>query len=143
MMSRPGMLLRSGSSREENKMLLPFPLSAIRFYSTKPVLLQGESLLYPTPFLILRQKSRPSTTKKEIVQVKRKIAGPLGRPRMLCKKDQALCTNMPPERMLTFASQVAGIGCRALGARAGLPHITDPRLRPLLVNEPQNMATLL
>ncbi|XP_016569498.1 sulfofructose kinase isoform X1 [Capsicum annuum] len=55
----------------------------------------------------------------------------------------ALCTNMPPERMLTFASQVAGIGCRALGARAGLPHITDPRLRPLLVNDPQNMATLL
>ncbi|XP_055821264.1 uncharacterized protein LOC129889831 isoform X2 [Solanum dulcamara] len=51
----------------------------------------------------------------------------------------ALCANMPPERMLTFASQVAGIGCRALGARAGLPHLTDPRLRPFLMNE----ATLL
>lgn len=74
---------------------------------------------------------------------------------------------MPPERMLTFASQVvsrlqlcfgliqivnvreanlgivgllqAGIGCRALGARAGLPHLTDPRLRPFLMN----VATLL
>ncbi|XP_059275908.1 uncharacterized protein LOC132030344 [Lycium ferocissimum] len=55
----------------------------------------------------------------------------------------ALCANMPPERMLTFASQVAGIGCRALGARAGLPHLTDPRLRPFLVNDPQNVATLL
>ncbi|KAH0751896.1 hypothetical protein KY285_005044 [Solanum tuberosum] len=31
--------------------------SATRFYLTKPVLLQGESLLYPTPFLITRQKS--------------------------------------------------------------------------------------
>ncbi|KAK4338223.1 hypothetical protein RND71_042710 [Anisodus tanguticus] len=55
----------------------------------------------------------------------------------------SLCANMPPERMLTFASQVAGIGCRALGARAGLPHLTDPRLRPFLVNDPQNVATLL
>ncbi|XP_006355416.1 LOW QUALITY PROTEIN: ribokinase-like [Solanum tuberosum] len=40
----------------------------------------------------------------------------------------ALCANMPPERMLPFASQVAAIGCRALGARAGLPQLTDPRL---------------
>ncbi|XP_069144700.1 uncharacterized protein [Solanum lycopersicum] len=55
----------------------------------------------------------------------------------------ALCANMPPERMLPFASQVAGIGCRALGARAGLPQLTDPRLKPFLVNDPQNVATLL
>lgn len=55
----------------------------------------------------------------------------------------ALCANMPSERMLTFASQVAGIGCRALGARAGLPRLTDPRLRPFLVSDPQNVATLL
>ncbi|XP_016471152.1 uncharacterized protein LOC107793340 isoform X2 [Nicotiana tabacum] len=55
----------------------------------------------------------------------------------------ALCANMPPEKMLPFASQVAGIGCRALGARAGLPHLADPRLRPFSVNDPQNVATLL
>ncbi|CAA0806770.1 pfkB-like carbohydrate kinase family protein [Striga hermonthica] len=45
----------------------------------------------------------------------------------------ALCTNMPPEKMLTLASQVAGIGCRALGARTGLPRHTDSRLSPFLV----------
>lgn len=39
-----------------------------------------------------------------------------------------LCTGMPPEKMLPFAAQVAGCGCRALGARSGLPHRTDPRL---------------
>ncbi|WMV43578.1 hypothetical protein MTR67_036963 [Solanum verrucosum] len=55
----------------------------------------------------------------------------------------ALCANMPPERMLPFASQVAAIGCRALGARAGLPQLTDPRLKPFLLNDPQNVATLL
>ncbi|KAG5592861.1 hypothetical protein H5410_043375 [Solanum commersonii] len=55
----------------------------------------------------------------------------------------ALCANMPPERMLPFASQVAAIGCRALGARAGLPQLTDPRLKPFLWNDPQNVATLL
>ncbi|KAH0643044.1 hypothetical protein KY290_034646 [Solanum tuberosum] len=41
----------------------------------------------------------------------------------------ALCANMAPERMLPYASQVAAIGCRALGARAGLPQLTDPRLK--------------
>ncbi|KAK4728477.1 hypothetical protein R3W88_021465 [Solanum pinnatisectum] len=55
----------------------------------------------------------------------------------------ALCANMPPERMLPFASQVAAIGCRVLGARAGLPQLTDPRLKPFLLNDPQNVATLL
>ncbi|OIT38542.1 PREDICTED: ribokinase-like [Nicotiana attenuata] len=44
----------------------------------------------------------------------------------------SLCANLPPERMLTFAAQVAAIGCRALGARAGLPHLRDPRLQPFL-----------
>ncbi|KAH0648622.1 hypothetical protein KY285_033870 [Solanum tuberosum] len=44
----------------------------------------------------------------------------------------SLCANFPPEKMLMFASQVAAIGCRALGARAGLPHLTDPRLSPFL-----------
>ncbi|CAO2162827.1 unnamed protein product [Urochloa humidicola] len=39
-----------------------------------------------------------------------------------------LCTGMPPERMLPFAAQVAGCGCRGLGARSSLPHRTDPRL---------------
>nr|XP_033509938.1 ribokinase-like isoform X3 [Nicotiana tomentosiformis] len=45
----------------------------------------------------------------------------------------AICANMPPEKMLPFAAQVAAIKCRALGARAGLPHYTDPRLTPFLV----------
>ncbi|XP_039001041.1 sulfofructose kinase-like isoform X1 [Hibiscus syriacus] len=40
----------------------------------------------------------------------------------------AVCAGMPPEKMLPFAAQVAAIGCRALGARAGLPLRTDPRL---------------
>ncbi|XVE78018.1 hypothetical protein DITRI_Ditri13aG0110500 [Diplodiscus trichospermus] len=40
----------------------------------------------------------------------------------------ALCAGMPPEKMLPFAAQVAASGCRALGARTGLPHRTDPRL---------------
>lgn len=44
----------------------------------------------------------------------------------------ALCANMPPEKMLPFAAQVAAIGCRALGARTGLPPHTDPRLVPFL-----------
>ncbi|KAG5592845.1 hypothetical protein H5410_043359 [Solanum commersonii] len=58
----------------------------------------------------------------------------------------AICSSLcqyAPERMLSFASQVAAIGCRALGARAGLPQLTDPRLKPFLVNDPQNVATLL
>ncbi|KAG1359702.1 putative ribokinase [Cocos nucifera] len=42
----------------------------------------------------------------------------------------ALCAGMPPEKMLPFASQVAAVGCRALGARSGLPRRTDPRLAP-------------
>ncbi|XAR58688.1 Ribokinase [Bertholletia excelsa] len=44
----------------------------------------------------------------------------------------AICANMPPERMLPFASQVAAAGCRGLGARTGLPRRTDPRLAPFL-----------
>ncbi|CAN4078011.1 unnamed protein product [Withania somnifera] len=43
----------------------------------------------------------------------------------------SLYANLPPEKMLMFASQVAAVGCRALGARAGLPQLTDPRLFPL------------
>ncbi|KAG8087588.1 hypothetical protein GUJ93_ZPchr0010g8248 [Zizania palustris] len=39
-----------------------------------------------------------------------------------------LCSGMPPEKMLPFAAQVAACSCRALGARSGLPHRTDPRL---------------
>ncbi|CAM8965961.1 unnamed protein product [Rhodiola kirilowii] len=44
----------------------------------------------------------------------------------------AVCTSMPPEKMLPFAAQVAGASCRALGARTGLPFITDPCLSPFL-----------
>ncbi|KAL5859970.1 hypothetical protein ACOSQ4_001266 [Xanthoceras sorbifolium] len=40
----------------------------------------------------------------------------------------AICANVAPEKMLPFAAQVAAIGCRALGARTGLPQRTDPRL---------------
>ncbi|KAI7750147.1 hypothetical protein M8C21_008175 [Ambrosia artemisiifolia] len=42
-----------------------------------------------------------------------------------------ICTNKSPEQMLPFAAQVAAIACRALGARAGLPRLTDPRLASL------------
>ncbi|KAG5586933.1 hypothetical protein H5410_047367 [Solanum commersonii] len=45
----------------------------------------------------------------------------------------SICANMPPVKMLPFAAQVAAIKCRALGARAGLPHYTDHRLSPFLV----------
>ncbi|KAJ0113024.1 hypothetical protein Patl1_01677 [Pistacia atlantica] len=41
---------------------------------------------------------------------------------------QSICANMPPEKMLPFAAQVAALGCRALGARTGLPHRSHPRL---------------
>ncbi|XP_022159474.1 ribokinase [Momordica charantia] len=44
----------------------------------------------------------------------------------------ALCANMPPEKLLPFSSQVAAGCCRALGARSGLPHRTDPRLASFL-----------
>ncbi|XP_077227366.1 pfkB-like carbohydrate kinase family protein isoform X4 [Tasmannia lanceolata] len=44
----------------------------------------------------------------------------------------AICAGMSPEKMLPFAAQVAGAGCRALGARMGLPQRTDPRLAPFL-----------
>lgn len=43
-----------------------------------------------------------------------------------------LSTEMPPEKMLPFACQVAGIKCRATGARAGLPWQSDPRLAKFL-----------
>ncbi|KQJ97005.1 ketohexokinase isoform X3 [Brachypodium distachyon] len=39
-----------------------------------------------------------------------------------------LSTEMPPEKMLPFACQVAGIKCRAIGARTGLPWQSDTRL---------------
>ncbi|KAK2986357.1 hypothetical protein RJ640_026621 [Escallonia rubra] len=45
----------------------------------------------------------------------------------------AICSNMPPEKMLPFAAQVAAASCRALGARTGLPHRTDPRLSSFLI----------
>ncbi|XP_004493847.1 uncharacterized protein [Cicer arietinum] len=44
----------------------------------------------------------------------------------------AICANMVPEIMLPFAAQVAAAKCRALGARTGLPHRTDPRLASFL-----------
>ncbi|KAK8494012.1 hypothetical protein V6N12_035176 [Hibiscus sabdariffa] len=44
----------------------------------------------------------------------------------------ALCAGMPQEKMLPFAARVAATGCRALGARAGLPLRTDPRLAGFL-----------
>ncbi|KAK8506102.1 hypothetical protein V6N12_074155 [Hibiscus sabdariffa] len=44
----------------------------------------------------------------------------------------ALCAGMSPEKMLPFAARVAATGCRALGARAGLPLRTDPRLAGFL-----------
>ncbi|KAJ4969476.1 hypothetical protein NE237_016177 [Protea cynaroides] len=51
----------------------------------------------------------------------------------------AICANMPPEKMLPFAAQVAAVGCRALGARSGLPWRTDPHLAPFLYMLPQKM----
>ncbi|CAN4093474.1 unnamed protein product [Withania somnifera] len=45
----------------------------------------------------------------------------------------SIFANMPPEKMLPFAAQVAAIKCRALGARAGLPCYTDSRLSPFLI----------
>ncbi|PKI36053.1 hypothetical protein CRG98_043524 [Punica granatum] len=44
----------------------------------------------------------------------------------------AICAEMPPEKMLPFAAQVAAANCRALGARAGLPRRSDPRMVPFL-----------
>ncbi|KAJ3693139.1 hypothetical protein LUZ60_012234 [Juncus effusus] len=44
-----------------------------------------------------------------------------------------LCAGMKPQTMLPFASQVAASGCRALGARSGLPWRTDPRLAPFWI----------
>ncbi|KAG5567346.1 hypothetical protein RHGRI_002792 [Rhododendron griersonianum] len=48
----------------------------------------------------------------------------------------AICAGMQPEKMLPFATQVAACSCRALGARTGLPHHTDPRLAPFLRQTP-------
>ncbi|RLN18897.1 ketohexokinase-like isoform X2 [Panicum miliaceum] len=44
----------------------------------------------------------------------------------------ALSAEMPAEKMLPFASQVAGIKCRAVGARGGLPWRSDQRLAKYL-----------
>ncbi|KAI0500466.1 hypothetical protein KFK09_018679 [Dendrobium nobile] len=54
----------------------------------------------------------------------------------------ALCAGMPAEKMLPFASQVAAAGCRALGARSGLPWHTDPRLAPFLASSNKNSNLL-
>ncbi|CAM0956871.1 unnamed protein product [Alopecurus aequalis] len=43
-----------------------------------------------------------------------------------------LSMEMPPEKMLPFACQVAGIKCRAIGARTGLPWQSDTRLSKYL-----------
>lgn len=40
----------------------------------------------------------------------------------------ALIARMPPEKMLPFAAKVAAAGCRALGARTGLPYRSDSQL---------------
>ncbi|KAK4779316.1 hypothetical protein SAY86_006844 [Trapa natans] len=45
-----------------------------------------------------------------------------------------LCANMLPEKMLPFAAKVAASCCRDLGAKTGLPRITDPCLAPFLQN---------
>ncbi|XP_037450450.1 ketohexokinase-like isoform X1 [Triticum dicoccoides] len=47
-----------------------------------------------------------------------------------------LCTEMAPEKMLPFACQVAGIKCRAIGARTGLPWRSDARLSKYLREAP-------
>ncbi|KAH7523553.1 hypothetical protein FEM48_Zijuj06G0024300 [Ziziphus jujuba var. spinosa] len=44
----------------------------------------------------------------------------------------AICTNMPAEKMLPFAAQVAAGCCRGFGARTGLPYHTDSRLTSFL-----------
>ncbi|KAH7512749.1 hypothetical protein FEM48_Zijuj12G0123400 [Ziziphus jujuba var. spinosa] len=44
----------------------------------------------------------------------------------------AICTNMPVEKMLPFAAQVAAGCCRGFGARTGLPYHTDSRLTSFL-----------
>ncbi|MED6125070.1 hypothetical protein PIB30_065038 [Stylosanthes scabra] len=44
----------------------------------------------------------------------------------------AICKNMEPEKMLPFAAQVAAAKCRAMGARTGLPYLTDPCLAAYL-----------
>ncbi|KAK7345709.1 hypothetical protein VNO77_16319 [Canavalia gladiata] len=41
----------------------------------------------------------------------------------------AICANLSPEKMLPFASYVASIKCRALGARSGLPYRTNACLK--------------
>ncbi|QHO45790.1 Sulfofructose kinase [Arachis hypogaea] len=44
----------------------------------------------------------------------------------------ALSANFSRENMLCFAATVAAAKCRALGARSGLPHHTDPRLESFM-----------
>ncbi|XP_020593674.1 ketohexokinase-like isoform X2 [Phalaenopsis equestris] len=51
----------------------------------------------------------------------------------------ALCVGMA-EKMLPFASLVAAAGCRALGARSGLPWRTDPRLAPFLRDSSESLS---
>ncbi|KAM4070181.1 hypothetical protein ACJW30_12G145200 [Castanea mollissima] len=54
----------------------------------------------------------------------------------------AICADMPPEQMLPFAARVAAANCRALGARAGLPYRTDPRLASFLKQSSQVITSL-
>ncbi|KAF4378182.1 hypothetical protein F8388_009035 [Cannabis sativa] len=55
----------------------------------------------------------------------------------------ALCAKMPVEKMLPFAALVAGACCRALGARTGLPHRTDPCLSPFFELDRQTNPSLV
>ncbi|KAK9146326.1 hypothetical protein Sjap_006229 [Stephania japonica] len=52
----------------------------------------------------------------------------------------AICAGMPPEQMLSFAATVAARGCRALGARSGLPRRTDSSLAQFF-NESKDVST--
>ncbi|XP_030496077.2 uncharacterized protein LOC115712013 [Cannabis sativa] len=55
----------------------------------------------------------------------------------------ALCAKMPVEKMLPFAALVAGACCRALGARTGLPHRTNPCLSPFFELDRQTNPSLV
>uniref|UniRef100_A0A0C9RW44 TSA: Wollemia nobilis Ref_Wollemi_Transcript_9726_1664 transcribed RNA sequence n=1 Tax=Wollemia nobilis TaxID=56998 RepID=A0A0C9RW44_9CONI len=45
----------------------------------------------------------------------------------------AICVDMPPEKILPFAARVAAAGCRAVGARPGLPCRSDSRVISYLI----------
>ncbi|WVY99109.1 hypothetical protein V8G54_031260 [Vigna mungo] len=50
----------------------------------------------------------------------------------------AICAKFTPEKMLSFAANVAGAKCRDLGARSGLPYRADPRLESFIL---ENLST--